>query len=102
MGVISMTSSSRGDKGKVFVVGDDPAIKMGKEVAFALRLRREELGISQNELSQRCNLSRTGLRAIELGINSPTFVSLYRISKALGVSLGEIVAKLENGTTPNS
>lgn len=74
---------------------DDAAVKLGREVAIALRIKREQLGISQNELSQRCNLSRTGLRAIELGINSPTFVSLYRISKALGASLGEIVADLE-------
>lgn len=74
---------------------DDPAIVMGKKVAAALRDKREELGISQNELSQRCDMSRTGLRAIELGINSATFVSLYRISRALGISLGETVSKLE-------
>jgi transcriptional regulator with XRE-family HTH domain len=41
-------------------------------------------------------MSRTGLRAIELGINSPTFVSLYRIATALGVSLGEIIKELES------
>jgi transcriptional regulator with XRE-family HTH domain len=74
---------------------DDSAHKLGRDVANALRVKRQQLGISQNELSQRCNMSRTGLRAIELGINSPTFVSLYRISKALGVSLGEIVFDLE-------
>lgn len=68
---------------------------MSREVANALHTKQELLGISQNELSQRCDLSRTGLRAIELGINPPTFVSLYRISKALGVSLGEIIADLE-------
>ena len=90
-----MTSQVRPGKGKVQNVCDDPAIKLGREVAKVLRMKREQLGISQNELSQRCNLSRTGLRAIELGINSPTFVSLYRISKTLGVSLGEIVAELE-------
>lgn len=93
--VISMTSRSWADKAKVSAVCDDPAVKLGRDVAKALRIRREELGISQNELSQRCNMSRTGLRAIELGINSATFVSLYRISKALGVSLGEIVSGLE-------
>lgn len=81
-------------------MGDDPAIKLGRDVAEALRKTREQLGISQNELSQRCDLSRTGLRAIELGINSPTFVSLYRISKTLGVSLGEIVANLEKQQIP--
>ena len=79
---------------------DDPAVNLSREVAKALRIKREELGISQNELSQRCNLSRTGLRAIELGINSPTFVSLYRISKTLGVSLGEIVSALEKQEQP--
>ena len=67
---------------------------------MALRTKREELGISQNELSQRCNMSRTGLRAIELGINSPTLVSLSRISKALGVSLGEIISNLEEEVQP--
>ena len=76
-------------------MSDDPAIELGKKVTNALRIKREQLDISQNELAQRCNMSRTGLRAIELGINSPTFVSLCRICKALNVSLGEIVLKME-------
>jgi transcriptional regulator with XRE-family HTH domain len=95
MAVISMTFMNWANKDKVHEVRDDPAVRLSKEVANALRLKREQLGISQNELSQRCHLSRTGLRAIELGINSPTFVSLFRIANALGVSLGEIVAELE-------
>ena len=90
-----MTSRLLADKSKFQRVLDDPAVLLCREVAKALRVKREQLGISQNELSQRCNMSRTGLRAIELGINSPTFVSLYRISKTLGVSLGEIVSNLE-------
>ena len=94
-----MTSRLHADKGKVRNVSDDSAIELGRKVTNALRMKREELGISQNELAQRCNLSRTGLRAIELGINSPTFVSLCRISNALGVSLGGIVLEIEK-TTP--
>ena len=74
----------------------DSALELGKKVAHALRSKREEMGLSQNELAQRCNLSRTGLRAIELGINSPTFVSLCRISSALNISLGDLVSQLEN------
>ncbi|WP_348223474.1 helix-turn-helix transcriptional regulator [Luteolibacter sp.] len=76
-------------------MSDDPAVELGRRVTNALRIKREQLGISQNELAQRCNMSRTGLRAIELGINSPTFVSLCLICTALGVSLGEIVAEME-------
>jgi transcriptional regulator with XRE-family HTH domain len=55
--------------------------------------------LSQNELAQRCSLSRTGLRAIELGINAPTFVSLFRIPSALNVSLGDLVTDI--GQTQN-
>lgn len=80
----------------------DPAIELGKKVAEALHQKREQLGISQNELAQRCGLSRTGLRAIELGINSPTFVSLCRISAALNISLGALVAEIEGNSNKSS
>jgi transcriptional regulator with XRE-family HTH domain len=76
-------------------VGNDLPISVCKKVTDALRLKREDLGISQNELAQRCDLSRTGLRAIELGINSPTLASLLRISRALGVSLGALISEAE-------
>ena len=80
---------------KITPVKEEKLIALSKEVALALKTERERQAISQNELAQRSGMSRTGLRAIELHINSPTLVSFLRISAGLKVSLGEIVQKTE-------
>ncbi|OGG34820.1 hypothetical protein A2363_00025 [Candidatus Gottesmanbacteria bacterium RIFOXYB1_FULL_47_11] len=65
---------------------------MGKitknQVKFGHRIqkRRQELGITQEELADRLNLSRTHMGHIEQGRRSPSLEVLNKIAKALKTS----------------
>ncbi len=57
---------------------------------------RKRKRISQEVLSGLADLGRTHLSAIERGERKPTLETLYKISRALGVSMSEIVAEIES------
>jgi transcriptional regulator with XRE-family HTH domain len=65
---------------------------MGKitknQVKFGHRIqkRRQELGITQEELADRLDLSRTHMGHIEQGRRSPSLEVLNKIAKALRTS----------------
>ena len=62
---------------------------MGKitknQIKFGHRIqkRRQELGITQEELADRVNLSRTHMGHIEQGRRSPSLEVLNKLAKAL-------------------
>lgn len=56
--------------------------KFGKRI----QRMRKELGITQEELADRVNLSRTHMGHIEQGRRSPSLEVLNRIAKALKTS----------------
>ena len=68
----------------------DPMI-VGKTIADF----RKQKGITQEVLSGLSDIGRTHLSAIERGERKPTLETLFRISSALGVSMGEIVVEIE-------
>ena len=59
---------------------------------LGLRIRkiRQEKGISQASLSFSCDMEKSNVSRIESGKTNPTYLILYRISKALGLSLSEL------------
>lgn len=57
-------------------------IKFGQRVAS---LRRES-GITQEELSLKCNINRTYMGEIERGEKSPSLTIIVKIAKGLNVS----------------
>lgn len=59
-----------------------------------LRELRVTKGISQNMLAQMSGLSRTGLGHIESGSVLPSFANVLRISKALGVTITEMMRSI--------
>lgn len=61
--------------------------QLGKNIA---RLRTKK-GLSQSELATAANIEKATLGHIELGTRNPTVKTLYKISKALGVSLIELM-----------
>lgn len=61
-------------------------IRFGK----AVRRRRRELDISQEELAERSGLHRTYISSVERGERSPTLDSIYQISKALDIKIVEL------------
>ena len=59
---------------------------------FGLRVRelRGRLGISQEELADRCGLHRTYVGGIERGERNPSLINIGRIAQALGVEVAEL------------
>ncbi|WP_271765468.1 helix-turn-helix domain-containing protein [Aquimarina algiphila] len=52
---------------------------------------RTQKGWSQSDLARACNKDRQALEKLENGKVNPTIYSLYEISKALEVSLQQLV-----------
>ncbi len=65
-------------------------IKSTKDLSQYLKKRREELGISQSELAQLCNLSLNGISKLESnkdGSREVKLSTLFKLSKFLGFEL---------------
>ena len=65
-------------------------------VALGERIQelRKEKGLTQIELSYRCEMERSNMRRIEAGGTNPTIATLKKISSALGISLSELFENL--------
>ena len=64
-------------------------------VTSYLRELRVSKGISQNQLSQLSGISRTGLSHIESGNVLPSLANVIRISRALGVTVVEVMRSVD-------
>lgn len=71
--------------------------KIVGEAIGAIRKRKK---ISQEVLSGLSDIGRTHLSAIERGERKPTLETLYRISRALNVSMSELVSEIEKRLPP--
>ncbi len=68
------------------------------ETIAAFRKRQK---ISQEVLSGLSDIGRTHLSAIERGERKPTLETLYRICRALNVSMSELVGEIEEKLPKN-
>lgn len=60
-----------------------------------IRVRREALGISQEDLAHQAGMDRSHLGAIERGEGNPAYGSLLAIAEALRVSLAQLQSAVE-------
>lgn len=65
---------------------EDIRVRFGK----ALRIRRHDIGVSQEEFADICGLDRTYMGGIERGERNVSLINLAKIAKALKVSLSEL------------
>ena len=65
---------------------EDIRVRFGK----ALRIKRHEIGVSQEEFADICGLDRTYVGGIERGERNVSLLNLAKIAKALRVSLSEL------------
>ncbi|VTS07316.1 response regulator [Tuwongella immobilis] len=63
----------------------------------AIRNRRKGLNLTLQELSAKTEVSLGYLSQIELGKNSASIETLYRISLALGVRMGDLFSTIQRG-----
>jgi transcriptional regulator with XRE-family HTH domain len=58
----------------------------------AIRISRQKLGLSQEELASRADLHITHLGGLERGVRNPSYATLVRLSRALKLRPGELVS----------
>jgi len=66
--------------------------------ALSVRSRRQELGLSQEELAHRSRLHRTYISDIERGTRNVALVNIVRLAEALDVNPGDLISGLGKKT----
>ena len=62
---------------------------------FAVKTRREELDLTQEDLAGRAGIHRTYLSDIERGSRNLRLINIERVGDALSLSLSELLAQVE-------
>lgn len=72
-------------------ISQSPHVALGR----AVRLRREEMGLTQEALADVADLDPTSIRGVERGIANPTWDVADRIARALGLALHELAHRAD-------
>ncbi|HSS41387.1 MAG TPA: helix-turn-helix transcriptional regulator [Solirubrobacterales bacterium] len=65
-------------------------------VGSAIRALRSEAKLSQKALAERSGLSKSWISRLESGQHEPTFESIRRLARGLGISSAELAKKIED------
>ena len=60
-----------------------------------IRTLRKRNGLSQETLAYRAEIDRTYMSSIERGKKNPTIKVVYKLSKALGITVSDIMGEFE-------
>jgi len=69
-----------------------------ESLGAAIRERRKALGLTLAQMAQRTNVSLGYLSQIELGKNSASIETLYRISLGLGIKIADLFQAVQMPT----
>ena len=72
-------------------------IVLRESLGNAIRERRKSLGLTLSEMAKRTGVSLGYLSQIELGKNSASIETLYRIGLGLGMKMSELFEKVQKG-----
>jgi len=61
---------------------------------FAIKVRREQLDLTQEDLADKAGIHRTYLSDIERGTRNPSLVNIDRLAAALSLSLSDLFARV--------
>ena len=62
---------------------------------FALKVRREELGLTQEDLADKAGIHRTYLSDVERGTRNLSLINIERLAAALSMSLSELFRSVD-------
>lgn len=79
------------------VISSDPDVAL-ERLGRRLRVRRAELGVTQEGVANRAQLNRTYVGEIERGEASPTLTTLIALAQGLEMTLAELVDGLDDPT----
>lgn len=71
---------------------------MEPEVAFGQVLRelRKRQGLSQEKLAHEADLERNYISLLELGRNSASIKTIFKLAPVLGLSIADLMAQVEH------
>jgi transcriptional regulator with XRE-family HTH domain len=72
-----------------------PTVEPHSTLGCTVRELRRACGLSQDELAARSALHRTYVRGIERGRRNPTYASLARLARGLGVRPWELLRRAD-------
>ena len=74
-----------------------PAPQASAQAALgrAVKARRVELGLTQEQLANDTNLHQRWISNVETGKRNPSYASLRRLSAGLELSVSELIARAE-------
>jgi transcriptional regulator with XRE-family HTH domain len=64
---------------------------------YAVKARREELGLTQEELAERAGIHRTYLSDVERGARNLSLVNIERLAAALALTMAELFRAVGEG-----
>lgn len=73
---------------------------MDKNFGQILKMNREKMGITQDELAERIDLNRTYMSKLESKTGNPSFSTIEKICKGLGITVAEFFSGREEGKKP--
>jgi transcriptional regulator with XRE-family HTH domain len=62
---------------------------------FAVKLRREELGLTQEDLAEKAHIHRTYLSDIERGTRNVSLINIERVATALSLPMSDLFRLVE-------
>lgn len=62
---------------------------------FAVKARRDELGVTQEDLAEKAGIHRTYLSDVERGSRNLSLVNIERLAAALSIKLSELFRRIE-------
>lgn len=67
-----------------------------KNIGISIKSERLRRGISQEELAEKCDISRNSVSLIETGKINPTIIRVIDIADALGINIDSLVKDAKN------
>ena len=69
--------------------------RLQKRFGRAIRARREQMGVSQEEFAHRANIHRTYVSMLERGVSNPTLSVIANLAKALETTMTSLAREVE-------
>ena len=69
--------------------------KLAARLGDRIRQLRHEADLSQEQAATRVGLTRQHFQKLEAGVANPRLDTLFRVAKAFGMSVGELVGSAE-------
>ena len=72
-----------------------PTLDVRERFGYAVKLRRDELGLTQEDLAEKAAIHRTYLSDIERGTRNVSLLNIELLARALGLSMSDLFRQVD-------